>query len=373
MTWRAYFLETASGHLGPMLDPVGGSWSIPLNQVEDCSVTVRKSQLKDIDRHWRNPWEGGVLFTFTHQGIEYPWVAGPIIDYPTETLGEMQYTFNGIRKIFEKRFVIEEALNAVALKIFYDKLSLGAIAQEVVKKATNKTGGALPITFASPYETFTSGGHQRTYEGFNLANLRADDVLTKLSEVIGGPDIMFRPQWADEGRTRITWAMHHGTEDSPPISQQWIPDFDTTSARSNLSGVSVKSAGSKMVDRVWATGSGDGFGTASARYEDLTLVNQGKPLLEETLSDPDQGKSAVLMEKAQGAVRENLRMISQVSVSARANENKAALGTYFVGDLGNVTLSGWESLPDGTRPMRIISMSGNLTNTVGLEFQEDSF
>ncbi|MEX3609773.1 hypothetical protein VVR12_01835 [Rothia sp. LK2588] len=362
-TFALYFIRTTTGEVGSRVDPLSLSWSIALNKSDSISATIPKEKLRKTDKLWWHPWSGGLLVTFTdHQGFERPLAAGPITDWGTEDGHSLQVSASGIRTIFEKRTVWEN--------LSYTGLSLGSIAWRLVQHGMDKPGGGLPIVHGAPDE---SGIHQRTYERWNLANNAVEKRLTELSEVINGPDIMFRPRWKDDSHRQIVWDFVHGTNLDPYIAQSWTPDFDTTTALSDIAGVDITSTGKHLVNRVWYTGAGEGEGVARDYAENLKAVEEGSPFLEKVESDADQADASVLKSKAQGDLTASTEMLDQVTLKVSTTSTKNPLGSFYVGDLARVTLDGWLSVPDGTRDMRIIKMAGSTSHEITLDFQEDSW
>lgn len=358
--WRVYSIRTTTGEVGSEYDPTSGSWSVELNKIEDFSITIKKSELLEREELWYSPWSGGVMFTFTGPDfIERPIVAGPIYDYGVEQIDTIELKCAGIRKIFENRTIWDD--------LSYTNLTYGEVAWRLCEHAMARTGGRLPITHGIAEET---GSYQRTYEKWNLANNSIDKRWTELSEVINGPDIMFRPEWVDDDHSMVRWVMVHGTKLSPYIPQTYYPDFDTTAAAADTGAPSISSSGSHLRHRIWATGSGEGEGIARTFAENLDGVRRGMPFLEGVMSDSDQDDTAKLLDKAYGALDVASHMTDQVTFSVRANSEKQPLGSYFVGDLANVVLKGFLTVPDGDRNMRIIKANGDLGQSVTLDFQE---
>lgn len=363
--WNVYSLRTTTGEVGSTLDPVGGSWSIELNKVEDFSITVKKSQLLKRERLWWYPWSGGVLFTRKDSfGYEHPVVAGPITDYGAESLDELELQCSGIRKVFEYR-VLDKDLRFT--NSTYGEMMWGLV-QAGMKE---KPGGSLPIVRGVPFE---QGEWEMTYYGWNLANNSIDKLLTERSEIQRGPDVMFRPRWV-EGKylQQIEWVMVYGTKLSPLIPQERSPDFDTTAAASDVAEVSVSSTGKDLRHKYWCTGAGEGAGTAIGSAVDLSGVEAGQPFLEAVMSVSDQDKVSELEKKAAGALTGSVQMIDQVTMKVNIASEKNPLGSFFVGDTATVTLRDWVNIPDGTRPMTIIKMNGDLSDMVTLDFQEGSW
>lgn len=361
--WKVYPILTTTGEVGSELDPVSGSWSIELNKTEEFSATFKKKDLLKHSRYWWFPWSGGLLFTHTDStGVETPIVAGPITDYGSETVDSLELKCGGIRKVLAKRNVWEH--------LEYRSMSYGEIAWALVRHGMDgRPGGALPIVHGVPYE---AGRFERTYEAWNLANNGIDKLLTDLSNVQLGPDIMFVPRWV-EGieQRRIEWVMYHGTNSAQSLPYVGSVDFDTTAPQADIGEPSVSSSAAGLAHRFWYTGAGEGEGTAREYAEDLTAVYRDKmPFLESVSSDADQPGAEQLRAKAAGALAANREMVDQVTFMVRANSEKTPMGSIRVGGFASVTLRGWINIPDGTRSMMIVKANGNLSDAVTLDFQE---
>lgn len=376
--YNAYLVETVTGQVvGSRLSVVGNpSWTINANEIETGSVKVLRESLKKIDRYRFDAGYGSILLTYTRSdGEEVPWVAGPIESYPDESKGTITFAFKGIRSIFTKRLVVPDNALTAKKNTVYTGLSLGSIAQEVVKLAQDRPGGALPIKFASPYEKQGGTTHTRTYEWWNLSNLKAHDVLTKLSDVINGPDIMFRPEWANENKTHIVWAMYHGTYVQTTIAQTRVADFDLTSADSGVMDWSLVSTGGHRTNRVWATGAGEGAGTVITYSENLSTVDRGYPFFETVISESEVTKDKIsrLKDLSKSEVNSNQKMMDQLSLTIAVDHRKNPFGSWFVGDTINVTLKDSFIIPDGTHRMYVTAASGGDAGKITLELREDSW
>lgn len=360
MGYRAYWIDWRTGQVGAQIETQSLSWDIELNETEELRSTVHKHSLYKIPSSMWQPPTGGVLLTHTgSDGIEHPIIAGPVTDWGTETLNTLEIKAAGVRWYFENRTIWQN--------LQYHHTTLGEIAWALAVHGMERPGGQFPLVHGTLGDT---GERQRTYERWNVANNIIAKRWTELSNVINGPDIMIRPAWANEQRTLVKWVFVHGTEEYPFIAQAWTPDFDTTAPSGELEDITVKSSGKNIVHRVWCTGSGEGEGTAIAYAENLAGVAQGAPYLEAVLSDADQSDKAVLQQKAEGALAARQAMVDQVTLKFPASSRKTPLGSFFVGDVATVTTQGWLSVPNGTRPMRIIKMSGSLDPEVTIDFQE---
>lgn len=358
--YQLYWLDVTTGRVGAPITAASCTWDIELNKTESISMTVHKSGLPTITPRLYTPPTGGVLLTHTgRDGIEYPIIAGPVIDWGTETRTTLEVKAAGLRWIFEHRTIWEN--------LEFKGTTLGEIAWALAAHGMARPGGALPLVHGTLAD---SGGRQRTYEAWNVANNTIAKRWSELSQVQRGPDIMIRPRFTDTHHHKIEWVFMHGTEQYPFIAQGWAPDFDTTPAACEIADVRVTSSGKDIVNRVWYTGAGEGPGTAIAYAENLAPLAAGAPYLEAVLSDADQADPRILREKAAGVLAVRQQMVDQVTLEFPANSRKTPLGSFFVGDTAVVTLTGWLTVPDGSRDMRIIKMSGSLDPEVTLDFQE---
>lgn len=390
MTWTAYLIRPMTGEVGAELSiAASGKWSIDLNDIEEFEVTVSKEQIRGIEPSWWRQWSGGVLITkIGVDGAERPWVAGPIVDPPEEARETVTLTCRGIGAILEQRVVLakdflpggssasrEQAQALAESVVRRSGMSFGTIMQEVVKLSTDpKTGGYLPIRFASPREV-KSTLNERTYWGYNLANNLAWKRLTELSNVLKGPDMMFRPEWEDSSRTGVVWAMHHGTVAQPAIAQDWEMSLDTTAPRGPLADVKVTHDGADVVNRVYWTGAGEDQGTLVKVVQDLKRMREYVPLLETVGSTSDSDNPKLILEHARARLRAGASPLTQLTLVVDGDDERTELGHWHVGDLAAVTLAAdeWLTLPGGTTRQRIIAASGDFVSSkVKLDFQEDT-
>lgn len=380
MTWVAHLVRTMDGRLGAQLDIAGeGSWSIPLNGIEEFSVTVGKDQLRRIDASWWSPYRASVVVSWRREdGSLVAWVAGPIIGPPTETRSTATFSCRGIGAVLSRRVLVPQEpvsqstsaqAEMMAGSLAYRGMSLGTIAQEVVKRGCAKIGGMLPITFGSPRET-GSALNERTYEGFNLANNGVWKRLTELSGVRNGPDIAFRPRWRDGS---LEWVMVHGTRAQPTIAQEWTADLDATSSQSPVASVSVTTDAARLASRVYWTGAGEGSTTLVRVAEDRARLNDQMPLLETVGSTSDSSNGDLIRTHALAELEASRAPVTQISVQIDGADPRCEIGRWRVGDAARLTMgTDWITVPPGTTSKRIISAKGSwVSSMVDLEFQDD--
>lgn len=367
--WSTYLYKTITGQLGPKINPSSQSWNIELNGTESISLTLRKSDLPNIDlTTWLSPWWAGVVVFWN----DTPIVAGPILARPSESFEDVTISCGGIRSVLAKRTVNDEFVNWDLLpkegRVSFSNYGLGTIAKKVVQRVQQKPGGILPISYALADE---QAGHERNYEGFNVSNLNCDDVLTKLSNVINGPDIMFKPRLLRPGI--LTFEMWTGTEAQPRIQQKYRPVWDTTASTGLVSGMNVVYTGTYMVSRVYAIGPGQDQGTMIKVVTDTGPLSRDYPMLEGTLSTGSSENPDVVTSHGLSNLEANNGPLTELQMTVRA-DGTTPIGDFWPGDLVEVVTKGWLSLPDGKLQMRLLSITGDHTNNVKISLQkEDKF
>lgn len=368
--WTAHLFQTTSGQIGPRLNFETMDWSTELNGTDSISMKLRKSDLPKVDySYWLSPWWAGIAVFWDN----VPIAAGPIITRPSESFDTLTIGCGGIRSVLANRLVAPEAYgdnwdNFSKEKIYYSGQSLATIAKYAVEASQRKKGGRLPISYAL---TDMTGGHERTYQSFNVSNISCDDILTKLSNVIGGPDIMFRPRLVQPNR--LTFDLWTGTDAQPRIYQKYSPVWDTTPSKGMVSNMNVIVTGTYQTSRVYATGAGQDEGTLIQVVTDDSLLQKGYPLLETVINDSSSEDPAVVMDHARSALDVNNGSLLEIQMTVRA-DGPIPLGSFWPGDLVEIVTKGWLSLPDGVNRMRLLSITGDHTNNVKISLQkEDKF
>ena len=365
--WTAHLFQTTSGQIGPRLNFESMDWSIELNGTETINMKLRKSDLPAVDlNYWLSPWWAGVVVLWDNEPI----VAGPLITRPSESFDVVTIGCGGIRSILSKRLVAKDLTDTSWANfnkdlLPYSGLSLGTIAKRVVEACQNKVGGRLPISYAL---ADMNGIHERNYQSFNVSNINGDDVLTKLSNVIGGPDIMFKPRLLKPNL--LTFDLWTGTDSQPRIYQKYSPVWDTTPAKGMVSSMNVIVTGTYQTSRVYATGAGQDAGTIIQIVTDEKLLQKGYPLLETVVTDGSSEDPAVVMSHALSGLDVNNGSILEVQMTVRT-DGVVPIGTFWPGDMVEIVTKGWLSLPDGVTRMRLLSITGDHTNNVKISLQKD--
>lgn len=367
--WEAYLFKVVTGMIGPKINFENASWSISLNETESLSLDALKGSLPAVDRkYWLSPWWAGVVFLYDGEPI----FAGPIISRPTESFKTLRLECKGIRSVLERRFFHTEMDNWATLakqKIKYTDLTYPAIAQRMVKEVLQKPGGYLPINFPYPEVVTTADAdHQKTYSAYNLGSNNVDALLTNLSNLTGGPDIMFKPRLIDANS--LVFDMLHGTEESPTIPQSKTPVWDTTPVNGKVADLDIVTTGSYQTSRVYATGEGTNEGLLIAVSTNNTPLVEGYPLLETTENYPGVTKSATLQSHANARIKANQENLVEIQLTVRA-DGEHKLGTFLPGHIVQLVTKGWLALPDGTHNLRLLNISGTHEKNIRMSLQTE--
>jgi hypothetical protein len=416
--WSAYLFQVVSGRIGPRLTYNDLSWEIDLNDTETIKVQVQKSALPKVDTPlWFEPlWAGIVLFWNST-----PIVGGPILSRSNETEKTITFDCKGIRAMLARRLVIKEAGtpelaswdDLAKSEVALEGMSLGTVAKEVVKRAMKKPNGSLPIAFPIADESvsaippnlpacihedgsgqgdcywdgdvqgnktglsyafingqqiFDDGNNERHFKGFNLQNINADQVLTKLSNVSRGPDIMFKPRVPRDNQ--VIFDMWHGTDRDPRIYQSDMKIWDTTAEKTEVSDISIINTGVYMTHRVFSLGAGQDEGQLITVSSNLNSLSLDYPLVETVVQTSDSENAAVVRAHGASSLLTNSKALIEIQMTVRG-DGINPFGTFWPGDVCEVILKGWLALPDGKYRMRILNMTGNSSANTRLSLQLD--
>lgn len=215
------------------------------------------------------------------------------------------------------------------------------IARRLVKLAQSHTGGDIGVQL----DTSSSGiWRDRHYYGYELHDV--GDALTKLCNVVNGPDLMFDVGLDADGR--VTRTLRIGT---PTLGQQGSPHVWEYGGRGNLRSYEWPSDGSSMATRVLAVGDGLEAGTPIAVSEDNDRYNRGWPLLE-----LEQGYSSVTTTSVLQSHADSDQRTARLPVvlPALTVGGDPQIGTYGPGDDARIVIRDEFHRNGLDAPMRII-------------------
>lgn len=382
--WECYVFDTLTGTIDAPLDIPNLSWTLT---VSSCSLkTTRDKGTGEGDASGLTvPWgavpaksqEGRNAFLAPYRrGLVLMWDGAPVvagvIGLRTDTYLDTSFDLISPMDFLDSRYIVTEGKFGRGYgattndDIFYNGLSLRAIACEIGRMATtSKPGGSLPIDWQYLGER---GSSQRTYHGWNVGNNSAKKLLTAIANVQNGPDMQFRPK---VGENRVRWVFEAGSDSMPYLGQSgviptlaWFRDGGTLE--------SIKVAHGAPAMRVYGTGSGQDEGTLCHLAEDMELCqrNDPWPLIEVAKGSTDWGNEGLVWSHSEALLESSKRPLVQLTGVTFANDsgNNVSPGLIWPGQEVDVSIDGYPTLPDGVYRLRLMEMKGDLTDKVQLTF-----
>lgn len=211
------------------------------------------------------------------------------------------------------------------------------------------------------------------YRDFNVVNHRCSDILRAIANSAGGPDMQFRPYLTEDGQ-HIRFRFLAGSDGDVFLYQDKRLSLTYAAGQScTLENVTVDRA--QPVHRVYGVGAGTGSGTLTVLAEDLSLVTRSDPwpLMESTYQDSKAEEINVLRGGATAVLQANSRPLMQIKGEINAFDVSGgmplhALGSFWPGEMFDVSIQGFPDVPDGVYAMRLMQMSGDETGRVELTF-----
>lgn len=366
--------DLRTGKITADLLPVSGSWEAQLNGPGSVACTVLLDNYVD-------PATGGK--TLDVRGLTTQWRsflaaidpdtkrvhgAGPVIGRPYDADARtVNVQATGMSAIWFKRVLAPPLGGKRITDVTTDYppelgLSKGTIASRLVQQAMQEVGGDLPIDLPPD----SPGDTERHYPGLDAALL--GDRLKQLTEVQGGPDIMYLPYLADD--THIRWRMVVGTEEDPFVHQSGVQSFDYTAPLTGASGLQVDENAGTLASRAFEMGGGQTDEVLAGQHYDPYLVDHGWPLLETVTNRSSVGTLDVLDDYAEERTLLGRKPLETWTLSFRQNE-RPFLASYGVGDFARLNTTGDLWVPDGRYFTRIVGIAGDhLDEAVKVTFME---
>lgn len=293
--------------------------------------------------------------------------AGPIWawDYD-DTSGILTVTAKGLWSLLDHRIVMGDVADAWARwAVTYSGLSLGTIAKRLVELTTAMPGGGLPIVLPAD----VAGDHTRTYYGYDLATVR--QRIEDLMGVDGGPDVAFDPRLTED-RLGIEWVMRVGDPLLRQPGEDWV--WDVSLPAGPVVSLNVKRDASRQAQRAYMSGAGMEESLLIARREagdvgEVDLRDVGFPLMETAGSRSTVERADTLRSWADASVRSSARPWADWSLQVRSDMHPR-VRYVRPGDFARVKVAGHPLLglmvPDGYHRARVMSISGDLTDTASV-------
>ena len=335
----------------------GGGVSCPLGNSDDWD-----QWLHEVARPYRYSIAVGLSGTPTDSPLLQ---AGPMTGYvPDEEpaqgqLPNISFTFKGFWQLLMRRLLHANTWNPATARITDSSAdlvindSLPNIAINIAYHATsmvNRAGSTLPIDFPV---LFPTDGNTRTYHGYDM--ISAGQRLQELTQVDGGPDVVFQPYLTTSGGYRVV--RHRMLIGNPYLTQPGVPlRFDY---RSNLVKVAVNGQGEDTSTTALVKGTGNENAQQYGYATDSSLTSQGWPLLDYV----DSGHTSTLIQgsldswaTADVALLGNLPEQWKATVLTEV-DGAARLGTYIPGHFVQYNILDHHWIPDGLYTWRLLGLA----------------
>lgn len=382
--WNAYVCDTMSGLMITPIDLQGFSWHMSVSDSSLSTNTKRnvgEDGLSQISLPWTsvpsNTPEGrnNILYPMK-RSIVLMWNNAPVIfgtiGYRVDSEDCTDFSLLSIQDLLSSRYLVRERVFGKSYggttndTISYRNLSLRGIAADIIQKCTReKPAGILPIDTQYDGE---AGNHQRTYYGYNVSNNAADKLLNEITNVQDGIEMRFVP-YEVENYIRLrfeagTDSEHELVNSNAKRTLTWFPD-----GRGTIEELKVSNIGPSM--RVYGTGAGQDDSTLCYLAQDLSLCQRRDPwpIIESVISDTSWDNLGLLKGHSEGSLESSKRPLCQMKGSIHINDfEDQFIGMVWPGDLIDVDIREYPSLPDGIYTTRILRMEGNNTDKVSLTF-----
>ena len=390
MSWVTYICDTMTGALDRPIDIPSFSWSVTVSDsslstnsdkgagTSDWSgITVPWTAVSERDAASLNsalaPYRRALVMLWddgTSDGIGSPVLFGAIGDR-TDTWMDTSFSIDSPLSMLSNRFLVREAEYGAGPggtspgSIRYENLSYRGIMCAIINQCTSaKPGGQLPIDL--PYLN-EGGDNAREYSEYDIQNNSCSQLLENLCNIIKGPDMQFRPYMADSSHVRLMFTA--ASDADVFLGQSSIHMLSCFPGGGTIQEVEVNYAPPIM--RVYSSGSGTDAAQICHLSQDLSLVTKRDPwpLMESTYSDSDTDTLDVLIGHADAQLAANSRPLMQLSGYVDFNDDRVPNpGSIWPGELVDIAIDGFPTLPDGVYRMRLMKMSGDQSSRASLLF-----
>lgn len=363
--------SVVTGRIDAYLPTSSVSWGMRLNDAGpvEVSVPVKAFEAQNLDpRSTCASLRQFLAVAYRGRVLE----AGPIWKRAYDPKKEvMKITAAGIWTLFDAVkalpwYALAQGVSPTRVTLSITQKTLGSIARELVRIAifTNPKNPGLPIVLPDLVEDI----NKRNYNGFALPWLGG--LLRNLTNVKGGPDLRFRPEFNPTDPRYIRWVMTHGTRDTPLLTQSgpdWV--WDATAPITPISDLGWAEDATKMAARAWQPGAGAEQEMKLKWADDTTLIDDaGYPWTEVDIAMKDIEDLDLLQDYANAGIAAARFPIETWTTTVRANEHPR-LGDYLPGDWARLIIpDSHPMIPGGPSRARIMAIDGDDTNDVKISF-----
>lgn len=388
MSWRCWLGDTMTGLIDRPIDLPSFSWSV---SVADSSLATNRQagagteDWSGVTVPWtaiseRTPEGRAAALSPLRRSLVLCWddgsggVGTPVL---WGAIGQRSDSW------LDTTFSVDSAMSMLSQRVAVPELAFGTgagstspgrttlvgsarsiMCQLVALCAGQKPGSALPIDL--PYLS-EAGSHSLELAHYDVGNLACSDLVSGLMSEDGGPDVQLRPYLYDSTHVRLRLVA--GSDSEPGLPQGAISTLTFFPGGGTMQNLSADHVG--PVQRVYATGSGTDEAQLCHLSEDLGLCMTADPwpLCESVAADSDLDSAASVAALGDGALAASSSPLVQLSCDVDlADPMVPAPGELWPGELVDLLVEGFPTLPGGTYRCRLQSMSGDQSTTVRLKF-----
>jgi hypothetical protein len=377
--WNVFVAKTRTGQIVKMNLPFLGTpaWSYAIGEYGSWTLEIRVGgdggipavELVPLLDSWRFSW--GIAWG------SHIFQCGPLVTagFQDDARGTtVRVAGAGIWALLNKRFLVGDSwvpgLNIADALYDVDLpgLSLHTIGKRLVQLGTSRTGHNVPIVLPADI----TGADARNYPGYDVASV--GERLQTLTKVDGGPEIEFRPQFADTTQTAVQWLYRSGNPRLGDLSYQHVWHYQKALTR-----IDVDFDGSRLVTTHITKGSGTERAFTYGIYSDTTLTSLDWPALEDADSDQVSDNNVGTVDSlAKAHVDTYGRQYPTYDVTVRLDgtdgqdrQSSPSIPLVAVGNNGVMHTEGHRLLGAASIPIRIIGISsGSDLLTAKLKLQE---
>lgn len=368
MSTDFYSFEMLTGRRLTPLPMSSGDWSVTANADESISCTVpARAAVTAKLQIWSQTALARTGLLAVVDGV--PVAAGPLWKRSYEQGKELTFTAGGLRSYWERRLLLPASARTTSLldpvtgdpdpAFDFDEqgLSMGTVAKRYIQLAQLWPDAAIPLVLPDD----VAGAHGDTVKAIDLKKIRT--LLDNITKRENGPDIAFRPRWAEDG-LGIYWEMQTGTDTQPRLGNDdpslisWV----VGAPKGGAFDLSVEEDGTGLADEVFVLGGKANDSVIIAHSRNMTLPSNDYPLLQRA----DTGHTDITEQATAQSYADRGAYLGQFassffSMSVRAHEPRTPrLGDYWLGDMATVTVAKEEPiLPAGDHIRRIASIAGD--------------
>lgn len=353
MAWRVWACATRTGKKQSILPTAAFSWKNVLNAEGSGSATFKLSAKEAYGFDWRSlcqpvertlvaEWDGSPVYA----GIIWDW------DYDMDARS-LTVRHADFWSLLSRRLLFTSYGSIATQKLEHASRSLWDLARKTVEAGTSIGSYSLPVFFQGG----GTGTHSRTYYGYELP--RVLEALEDIMNTSGGPDVVFDPRWSTDGSS-LEWLMWDGADPGGLL------EFNLSAEDCGLFGVRVRSDASNKATVVVGTGEGSEKKLltrtgAVSLPGGVHLVSDASFAKEKNLTVLQQRTDAKLALFQSPTEQWSAKLLASATQRVTLLKLGRSIRVYTKGD---------PMVTDGFRTLRLIQYSGDLGETINLEFQQ---